>query len=162
MHVVFKGGEESVVYGKLFLHEDKEDENFQLEGQGVGGDNPITTTVRVMSLKLYAFTPHTTMLIVTCGLIPDWRRSRQEIALQNPLIPVLILLLPIYFIINLLIVGVIFKGGEVQVDHGQPFLHEDKEDEEFHLKVQGGGGDNPMKTKVCVMFLKSFTPPCPK
>ncbi len=43
-----------VEYGQLFPHDNKEDENLQLEGQGGSRSNQTKTKVGAMFLKLYA------------------------------------------------------------------------------------------------------------
>jgi hypothetical protein len=64
VHVIFNGAEVKVEYGQFFPHDNKEDEDLQLEGQGGGRSNQTKTKVRAIFLKLYATMPYMTSFVL--------------------------------------------------------------------------------------------------
>jgi hypothetical protein len=138
--IIFKGGKAKV--GKLFPHDNKEDEDLQqLEVQGGGGSSNQTkkTKVRALFLELFTTMPYTAAF--AGGLY-------------------LITISHLFIIINLLCVPDIMyiKGGEAKVDEGQLLLHDNKEDVDLQLDGRSG---NQTKKKVRAMFLKLYTTmPC--
>jgi len=134
--IIFKGGKAKV--GKLFPHDNKEDEDLQqLEVQGGGGSSNQTkkTKVRALFLELFTTMPYTAAF--AGGLY-------------------LITISHLFIIINLLCVPDIMyiKESEAKVDKGQLLLHGNKEDVDLQLDGRSG---NQTKKKVRAMFLKLYT-----
>jgi hypothetical protein len=67
--VIFKRGEAKVDDGQLFPHDNKEDENLQLKGQGGSGSNQTKLKVRALFLKLCTTMPYTTAFVVARGVL---------------------------------------------------------------------------------------------
>ncbi len=87
-----------VEFGQFFPHDDKEDEDLQLEGQGGDGNNQTKTQVRAMFLKLYATMPYMTTFVVAHGVLQAWGYLPQEVAfLNHPLRTRGVLSLPLEF-----------------------------------------------------------------